>query len=108
MLRLSDLKYLLEEFDYFGYMAVGHNIGPYSRAATYMEPFLTPDLSLDQLTAIIWHGLYQEACICHNVLTNQPYIISPEDAVFIVGDQERFKPAALKLRQLMLGTVPGY
>ena len=101
MICISDIKDVLETFDYFGYMAAGHNIGPYSVAATYMESFLSPDLSLVQIEAIIWHGLYREACVCHNALTNKPYIIPTTDAMFIVGESERFRDAAIKLRKLM-------
>lgn len=102
MITLSDLKYLLEEFDFFSYVAVGHNICPYSKAADYMFPFLNLDLTITQLEGLIWHGLYQEACVCENFLTKEPWILDVNQAMFIVGEPERFEKAARKLRSLMM------
>src|SRR5271157_1277605 len=101
-MTLNDIKDVLFEFDYFRYVALGHNVGPYNIAAAYMEPYLYVDLDISQIQNIIWHGLYQESCVCENFFTKEPYVIDVNQAVLIVGEPDRFKEAAYRLRHLML------
>jgi hypothetical protein len=95
------LRELLEDADLLGMIRGGSYTTIYDGVADYAMEYLSSDLSIDQIQNIIWHGLYNEFCICENVLTKSEWKLDLNSAMSIIGDQNRFKSIATGIRNLL-------
>jgi hypothetical protein len=86
---------MLEDHDVFGYIKSGSHADAYDRQSAYINDHLSKDLSIDQISKIIWEAFYRELCVCEH------FSINRKTAKSIVGDPERFDPIAKEIRKQM-------
>jgi hypothetical protein len=101
-MSIEILKEILQDADVFGFIGAGAYADAYDREAQFILDYLSKDLSIEQIQNIIWHAFYQECCICQNSLTNEPWMLDTNQAMFIIGDPERFKDLAYMIRHSVL------
>jgi hypothetical protein len=95
------LRELLEDADLLGMIRAEAYHTVYDGVADYAMKYLSSDLSIDQIQNIIWHGLYNEFCICENVLSKSEWKLDLNQAMIIIGDPNRFKSVATGIRNLL-------
>jgi hypothetical protein len=100
--RLQLIQELLEDADVFGYIHSGGAYPDvYDQHAVLIEESLSPDLSVSQISRIIWNAFYDQLCVCTIGDTDEPFVVSKRQAVYLIGDAGRFKALAKDIRKLV-------
>jgi hypothetical protein len=95
------LQELFEDADLLGMINAGAYHSIYDGVADYTIKSISPDLSIGQIQNIVWWGLFNEFCVCENVLSKSEWRLDPNQAMFILGDPNRFKTIATGIRNLI-------
>jgi hypothetical protein len=98
------IRELLEDADLLDMIRAGAYATIYDSVADYITKYMSEDLSIDQIQNIIWWGLYEEFCVCENVMTKTEWTLDENQAMFILGSPSRFKSIATGIRNLFSKT----
>lgn len=86
---------MLEDTDILGYIKLGALADCYDRQAEYINDHLSNDLSVSQISKIIWNAFYAELCVY------EQFAINRQTAKGIIGEPSRFDDVAKEIRKQM-------
>jgi len=87
------VRELLEDADIFGYIRSGALATIYDQQASIINAHLSDDLSIDQISKVIWNAFYSELCVCEG------FTLDKKEAVAILGEPIRFQSIARDIRK---------
>jgi hypothetical protein len=100
-LSLQLIQELFEDADLYGYIKVGAYATIYDTLAARVFKQLHPDLTVEQICAIIWDSCYWEFCFGTVGNSNEYWAVGKKQAVAILGEPSRFVPIAKNIRHIL-------
>lgn len=102
-MSLDLLQEILEDADLFGFIREGAYATSYDICAEQIFKSLSKDLSIDQITSVIWEVFYQQFCVCEVAVSKEPFILDRSQATVILGTPDRYKDLAFNIRHSIIG-----
>lgn len=96
---LPILRELLEDTDLHHYIAYGASPTIYDPIASAVFDCLSPDLSVKQIAKLLWRAFYEDLALSFVGGTNTPFIVSKQQAIYLLGPFEHFTSIAKKIRE---------
>lgn len=100
-MQLHLIRELLEDKDILGYIKAGCTATIYDAQAASITEQLSADLSLAQIAKIIWNAFYAHLGISVVHTTKREFVLDKKQAVYVLGEPERFLDIAKLIRQMI-------
>jgi len=100
-MTLQIIEELLEDADVLGYIKMGADHNQYDRSAKKIFDKLSIDLSVDQITKIIWDSFYSDFLVCTVGNSSDYFAVDKNQAGYILGEPSRFFGIAKNIRHIM-------